>query len=159
MVRKPFQLPKMSSNEIKELIESEKICRIAFHGKDFPYVAPFQYIKIDDSIYVHFTKYGKKIRLIEKNNSVCVTVEKLNEDMSDFKFVTLQGKLSKVENEEERINAIHRFSVIGRESLSTTFLTAHGFSPEDGWDSLSIENNLMIFKLGDISRIIGLRSP
>ena len=72
----------MNPKEIQELLSDEKICRIAFVGKNFPYIAPFQYVRMNESIYVHFTNYGKKIRLIEKNNKVCLTVEKLNADMS-----------------------------------------------------------------------------
>ena len=159
MRKKLNRLPKMSSIEIDELIEEEKICRIAFIGKEFPYIAPFQYVRIDGSLYVHFTNYGKKMRLIENNNKVCLTIEKFNEDLSEFKFVTLQGELSQVTENNERADAIHALQSTGKKNLSSMFLAAHGFSPNDGWDVLSDEKPLKIYKLGKISKIIGLRSP
>ena len=72
---KPYKLPKMSSQEIDTLLKQQKICRIAFRGEEFPYLAPFQYVKIGDSLYFHFTDYGRKMRLIEKDNRVCIGIE------------------------------------------------------------------------------------
>ena len=158
-MKKPFQLPKMNPKEIQELLSDEKICRIAFVGKNFPYIAPFQYVRMNESIYVHFTNYGKKIRLIEKNNKVCLTVEKLNADMSEFKFVAIQGELKKVQEKNERAKAIQMLASVGKEKLSTTFLAAHGFSTKEEWDVISEEKPLVIFKLDKINRILGLRSP
>lgn len=159
MSKKLNRLPKMSSIEINELIEEEKICRIAFIGDEFPYIAPFQYARIDGSLYVHFTNYGKKMKLIKNNNKVCLTIEKLNDDLSEYKFVTLQGVLSQVTENTERTNAIHAMQSTGKKKLSSMFLAAHGFSPNDGWDVLSEEKPMQIYKLGKISKTIGLRSP
>ena len=60
MKMKPLKLPKMSTEDIDELLNGAKICRIAFRGGDYPYMAPFQYVRIGKALYFHFTDYGKK---------------------------------------------------------------------------------------------------
>ena len=156
---KPFKLPQMSSEEISELIERERICRIAFKGDDFPYMAPFQYAKIGDTLYFHFTNYGKKMRLLEMDKRVCIGIESFKPDMSEYNFVVLRGELERVTESKERTVAIRRISQMGQERLSENFLAAHGFSSEQGWATLSEDKPLVIFKLGRITETIGLRSP
>ena len=156
---KPFKLPKMSSEEIRDLLDRERICRIAFKGDDFPYMAPFQYAKIGDTLYFHFTNYGKKMRLLEMDKRVCIGVESLEPDMSEYNFVVLRGELERVIDPKERSKAINRLSQIGQERLSENFLAAHGFSSNQGWTTLSPDKPLVIFKLERITDTIGLRSP
>ena len=99
------------------------------------------------------------MRLIENNNKVCLTVEKFTEDMSEYKFVALQGELSKVKEKNERAQAIQILNSVGKEKLSRKFLAAHNFSTEEGWDVISEEKPMVIYKLVKISKKIGLRSP
>jgi nitroimidazol reductase NimA-like FMN-containing flavoprotein (pyridoxamine 5'-phosphate oxidase superfamily) len=54
------KLPKMSEDEIEKLVEEQMLCRIAFKGDQHPYIAPFQYIRINGTLYFHFTDYGKR---------------------------------------------------------------------------------------------------
>lgn len=155
---KQFKLPRMDSNEINELIESNGICRIAFMGDEYPYIAPFQYVKYDDHLYFHFTDYGRKMRLIEKNNRVCVSVEKLNEDMSDFKFVVLNGRLEKVDNLNERFQVIKKLIEEGSQNFSTNFIVVHGLDSKTSWSSLGNDQDMIIFKLLKDEEL-GLKSP
>ena len=159
MEKKPFKLPKMSSDEVKNLLDKETICRIAFNGEDFPYMAPFQYVRIGNALYFHFTNYGKKMRLLNKNKKVCVSVERLLPNMSEYSFVVLRGELERVGNIDERELAIRKLSEVGNERLSENFLAAHGFSSDEGWDSLSPEKSLEIYKLEKVNETVGLRSP
>ncbi len=159
MDMKPFKLPKMSSDEIGELLDRERICRIAFKGDDFPYMAPFQYVRMGDALYFHFTDYGKKMRLLEKDKRVCIGFESLEPDLSEYSFVAVRGELEKVDEPRERAEAIRRLSEMGREGLSENFLAAHGFPSEQGWETLSEDKPLVIFKLERVSDTIGLRSP
>jgi nitroimidazol reductase NimA-like FMN-containing flavoprotein (pyridoxamine 5'-phosphate oxidase superfamily) len=159
MEKKPFKLPLMSNVEVKNLLDQENICRIAFKGDEFPYMAPFQYITIGNVLYFHFTNYGKKMRLLKKDKKVCVSIESLVPDMSEYRFVVLRGELEKVEDTEEREIAIRKLSEFGRKRLSENFLAAHGFSPAEGWGSLLPEKSLVIYKLENVSETIGLKSP
>jgi nitroimidazol reductase NimA-like FMN-containing flavoprotein (pyridoxamine 5'-phosphate oxidase superfamily) len=159
MDMKPYKLPKMSSDEVSELLDREKICRIAFKGAEFPYLAPFQYVRMGGALYFHFTDYGKKMRLLENDRKVCVGIESLEPDMSEYRFVVLRGELERVEDAGERAEAIKRIAEMGRSGLSENFLAAHGFPAENGWETLSEDKPMVIFKLERISDTIGLRSP
>ena len=79
--------------------------------------------------------------------------------MSEYRFVVLRGELERVKDEEERKEAIRGLAEIGKKGFSNNFVAAHGFSVEEGWDSLSESAPMVIYKLEKISRTIGLRSP
>jgi nitroimidazol reductase NimA-like FMN-containing flavoprotein (pyridoxamine 5'-phosphate oxidase superfamily) len=154
----PVKLPKMSHEEVQQLLGDQFICRIAFNGGEYPYLAPFRYIMIDGVLYFHFTDYGKKMDLLEQNNRVCVQIESYLPDLSDYNFVSLRGRLVKVTDPMEYKQAVGVFSETGSNAISTNFLAAHGFNPADGWKALTGED-LVIMKLVDIVERVGLKSP
>jgi uncharacterized protein len=152
------KLPFMNETEIEMLLGSQYMCRIAFNGDEYPYLAPFRYIKMNGELYFHFTNYGKKMKLIEKDDKVCVQIEYYTPDLSRYSFVSLRGQLKKVENKSELNEAIKRFIETGQELLSPNFLAAHGFNPDEGWDAFN-GKNLVIIKLVNIVERVGLKSP
>ena len=154
-----FRLPNMSEEEIERLIREQIFCRIAFKGSKHPYIAPFQYAFIDGGLYFHFTNYGKKINLLERDCRVCVEIEKFKPDLSEYSFVVMRGSLKRVESPEERSRAIRKMAEDGRQKLSKNFLAAHGFKGQHGWESLSPEKHLEIVKLTDVVETVGLKSP
>lgn len=155
-----FKLPKMSKQEMWKLIRRQKLCRIAFKGKKYPYMAPFQYVLLDGILYFHFTDYGKKMKLIEIDENVCVEIEEYKEDLSEYRFIVLRGNLKVVTDKKERSRALEQLSEEGETKFSPNFLPAHGFNEEDGWSSLtSNKMNLIIIKLENITQEIGLKSP
>lgn len=153
------KLPKMEKSEINNLLQEQLLCRIAFKGDKFPYIAPFQYVMMDGSLYFHFTNYGKKMSLLDKDKQVCVEIEKYRPDLSEYNFVVLRGELEVVNDSDERANVIHRIAEEGKRKLSTNFLAAHGFKKEEGWDSFSPERPVVIVKLKEVVEKIGLKSP
>ncbi|MFP3950835.1 MAG: pyridoxamine 5'-phosphate oxidase family protein [Candidatus Bathyarchaeia archaeon] len=155
----PFKLPWMTEEEIEELIDEQMICRIAFNGPDHPYLAPFQYVILEGEMYFHFTNYGRKMRLIKRDNRACVQIERYEPDLSSYSFISMRGRLVIVDDDEERKRVTEKFSEEGRESLSPSFLAAHGIDPLEGWESLSHEKDLVIVKLEDIVDKVGLKSP
>ena len=154
-----FKLPKMDKNEIKKLLSEQMICRIAFKGKNYPYLAPFQYVLIDESLYFHFTDYGKKMKLLENDKKVCVEIEKHNHDLSEYYFVVFRGDLEIVENSDERTKVINKIVKNGKQKLSSNFLTVHGIKKEEGWDSITPKRPMIIFKLNKITEKIALKLP
>jgi hypothetical protein len=148
----------MEKREIEKLIKEQFICRIAFKGDKYPYMAPFQYVYYKGSLYFHFTDYGKKMKLIEKDNHVCVEIEKYQPDLSEYNFIVLRGAL-KVVKGPERAEAIERMAEYGKEKLSRKFLAAHGFGKDEAWSSFTPEKPLVIVKLEKVVQEIGLRSP
>lgn len=135
------------------------LCRIAFKGDKYPYMAPFQYVLMNGSLYFHFTGYGKKIRLLERDKRVCVEIETYRKDLSKYSFVVLRGTLKTVTDPQERARVIKRMAEEGKRRLSRNFLPAHGFKKEDGWSSFTPEKPLLIVKLEEIAEEIGLKSP
>lgn len=155
---RPLKLPKMNKNEIKRAFQKGNICRIAFIDDKYPYICPFQYVNLNDTLYFHFTDYGRKKKILEKNRNVCVSIEHLKEDLSAFYFISIQGKLALVEDEEEKLNVFKQMVKNARKIYSQNFLTAHGFEKENGWDVLSNKNQVL-YKFIEMREQIGLKSP
>lgn len=152
------KLPKMSQEEIESLLNNQYMSRIAFSGDGYPYLAPFRYIRINGALYFHFTDYGKKMRLLEKDDRVCVQIESYVPDLSEYNFVSLRGRLAPVSDPEEMKKAVSLFAETGKKNISPNFLAAHGFNPGEGWEAFN-EGSLVIFKLVDIVESVGLKSP
>ncbi len=149
----------MEKPEIEKLLQEQLLCRIAFKGKEYPYMAPFQYVFMNGSLYFHFTEYGKKMKLLERDKRVCVEIEKYKPDLSEYSFVVLRGKLKVVTDKEERNKAIRRIAEEGKRKLSKNFLAAHGLKKDEDWSSFTPEKTMIIVKLEDIAQEIGLKSP
>ncbi|MGD8565355.1 MAG: pyridoxamine 5'-phosphate oxidase family protein [Candidatus Bathyarchaeota archaeon] len=149
----------MKKAELEKLVQEQMLCRIAFKGDKYPYMAPFQYVLMNGSLYFHFTDYGKKMRLLESDKRVCVEIEKYKPDLSEYNFVVLRGELEVVQDPDERARAITRMAEDGKHKLSINFLAAHGFEKEDGWTSFTPEKKVVIIKLTKITEEIGLKSP
>lgn len=147
----------MSKKEIDEVIKNQKLCRIAFIDGEYPYIAPFQYLYHNDQFYFHFTDYGKKKEILKNNDNVCVSVEQLEPDLTSYHFISLQGKLSRVKDEEEKNLVIRKLVKEAKENFSEDFLAAHGFEKEKGWEGFQMEDQL-IYKLQEIHNVIGLQS-
>lgn len=155
-----FKLPKMTKQEMWKLIRRQRLCRIAFKGAAYPYMAPFQYVVLDDVLYFHFTDYGRKMKLFDTDKRVCVEIEEYKEDLSEYSFIVLRGTLKVVTNQQERLNALQKLAEEGEKKLSPNFLPAHGFKKEEGWQSLTPKNaSLIVIKLENITQEIGLKSP
>ena len=155
-----FKLPMMTKQEMWKLIRRQRLCRIAFKGAKYPYMAPFQYVVLDGVLYFHFTDYGKKMKLIENDKHVCVEIEEYKEDLSEYGFIVLSGILTVVTDQTERVNALQKLAEEGEKKLSPNFLPAHGLKKEKGWSSLTPRNtSLVVIKLENITQEIGLKSP
>lgn len=56
----PLKIPKMQKSEYDSLIRENVVSRIAFLGKEYPYIAPFLYVFDEKNLYFLSTRYGKK---------------------------------------------------------------------------------------------------
>jgi nitroimidazol reductase NimA-like FMN-containing flavoprotein (pyridoxamine 5'-phosphate oxidase superfamily) len=148
----------MDSREIQTLIQTQMLCRIAFKGQQYPYIAPFQYVYLNGALYFHFTDYGRKMKMLDADDRVCVEIEQLQPDLSEYNFVSLRGTLSVVTDSLERRTVIDHMREAGQRYLSPNFLAAHGIAKENGWSAFTDEKPLVIIKL-NIQREIGIKSP
>ncbi|MFX1376337.1 MAG: pyridoxamine 5'-phosphate oxidase family protein [Promethearchaeota archaeon] len=154
---KVVKLPKMSEKEIKEAINSQNLCRIAFIDENYPYIAPFQYIFIDNTLYFHFTDYGKKKEILSKNSNVCISIENFEPDLSRYYFISMQGKLELVKDNQLKNEVIIQMAKSARKKYSESFLSAHGFEKNKGWEAFTPEDQL-IYKFKLTGNSIGLKS-
>jgi len=90
------KIPRMEKKEYDSLIGKGYICRIAFQGEKYPYIAPFLYFFDGKFLYFLSTKYGKKLEYFRKSPYVAVEVEKYTRDLSSYTFVSMQGYLKEV---------------------------------------------------------------
>ncbi len=157
----PFKLASMTPQEIKALVQANHLCRIAFKGDEYPYIAPFQYAYLNDSIYFHFAAYGRKMQYLSEDPNVCVEIELNLPDLSDYRFVALSGTLVVVTDPAEKASAINALTAIARrESFSNKFLAAHGFGSNTNWKSFDTNQlDVEIIKLTKIVEVTALKSP
>jgi nitroimidazol reductase NimA-like FMN-containing flavoprotein (pyridoxamine 5'-phosphate oxidase superfamily) len=147
----------MDEKEIRDALRNEKLCRIAFIEDKFPYISPFQYININDTLYFHFTNYGRKKEILKKNQNVCVSIEHFEKDLSQYFFISIQGKLTLVENSKEKALVVQKMVEVAKVNFSTNFLIAHGFEKSQGWNGFK-EENLIIYKFEEVGKPIGLKA-
>ena len=127
----------MSKEEITKAIQSQSICRIAFIENDYPYISPFQYIHLNNTLYFHFTDYGKKKKILQENQNVCISIEDFEPDLSKYYFISMQGRLELVQDTIEISEVLESMRSNAKEKFSTSFLTAHGFDKNKGWGAFT----------------------
>jgi len=152
-----IKLPKMEEKEIEEAINSNNLCRIAFIDDNYPYIAPFQYICIDDILFFHFTNYGKKKEILMKNQNICLSIEHFEPDLSGYYFISMQGKLELVEENDLKIKVMNQMANSARNRYSTNFLLVHGFEKSKGWDVFTAKDQL-VYRFKQVGTPIGLKS-
>jgi len=154
---KLIKLPHMSENEVNSAINSHNLCRIAFIDDEYPYISPFQYVCINNILYFHFTDYGKKKEILLKNPNVCVSIENFKPDLSSYYFISIQGKLKLVEENDLKTKVMRQMAELARKNYSKNFLSVHGFEKKEEWDILTSKNQI-IYKLIVKNKPIGLKS-
>lgn len=152
------KLPSMSEKEIQDVIESQSICRMAFIDGEYPYIAPFQYCIYNDAFHFHFTDYGKKKRILQKNKHVCISIEQLEETLSEYYFISIQGKLIEIDNVKEKKIIIKQMVEDASNNFSKSFLSAHGFDKEKGWEAFQPDEGIIIYKLKETGERVALKS-
>ena len=153
-----LKIPSMKRKEYDAFIAGQYVSRIAFKG-EYPYIAPFLYVFNGKFIYFLSTKYGKKVELVKSDPQVAVEIENYTSDMSDYRFVTLQGRINEVDkiSEKQKVRQMFR-DMIKKNNLSPNVLAALGHSPEDPLESLLEEETTTVWKLVDVQDIVALKN-
>ncbi|HIH03011.1 MAG TPA: pyridoxamine 5'-phosphate oxidase family protein [Methanoregulaceae archaeon] len=153
------KIPRMEKGEYDRLIEEGYVCRIAFQGEKYPYIAPFLYVFDGRFLYFLSTKYGKKIDYFRKSPYVSVEVERYSSDLSYYTFVTMQGRLEEVEDSIEKKLVRERFVdlIVGRH-LSNNILGALGHSPQDPPEAIAEEERSLVWRLTGVKDLVALKN-
>ena len=153
------KIPRMDKEEYDRLIAEGYLCRIAFQGDKYPYIAPFLYVFDGRFLYFLSTKYGKKIDYFRKSPYVSVEVERYSSDLSYYTFVTMQGRLEEVEDSIEKKLIRERFVelIVGRH-LSSNILAALGHSPQDPPEAIAREERSLVWRLTGVKDLVALKN-
>jgi len=153
------KIPRMEKSDYDKLIEEGYICRIAFQGEKYPYIAPFLYVFDGKFLYFLSTKYGKKIEYFRKSPYVAVAVEKYTRDLSSYAFVSLQGYLEEVTDSiEKKIIREEFVNLVKDRRLSKNILAALGHSPQDPPEAIAREERSLVWKLTGVKDLVALKN-
>lgn len=84
-------------------------------GEDTPYCLPLSLVRVDNRLYFHCAKQGRKLDLLHRNPKVCVTfvgtsepayVESNNTFTDYFQSAMVTGTASEVLEDDEKIEAL-----------------------------------------------------
>lgn len=84
-------------------------------GEDTPYCLPLSLVRVDNRLYFHCAKQGRKLDLLRRNPKVCVTfvgtsepayVESNNTFTDYFQSAMVTGTASEVLEDDEKIEAL-----------------------------------------------------
>ena len=154
----PEKLPLLNKNEYDNLINEQYLCRISYVGEKFPQIKLFLYVFDGRHIYILATKYGKKMKYLKDNPIVTVEIDDISEDLADYKFVTLSGRLERVMDKESCKKVREKFvDLIKEKTLSKNVMVALGHSNEDPIDAISEEERTYVFRLVDVEDISGFK--
>ncbi len=153
------KIPRLEREEYDELIKEQYVSRVIFKGDKYPYVAPFIYVFDGHYIYFLSTNYGKKIDYFRDNPRVAVEIERYTENLSEYKFVVLFGRLEEIGDTEKKKEVRNRFvGLIRNKNLSQNIMKALGHSPEEPPESIVEEERNLVWKLVNVEDIMGFKS-
>jgi nitroimidazol reductase NimA-like FMN-containing flavoprotein (pyridoxamine 5'-phosphate oxidase superfamily) len=105
---------------VMEIIEKCKICRLGLSENDHPYIIPLNYGYTYENetltLFFHSAKEGKKIEIIQNNNNACVEIDcdtKLIEGENpcnygyEYKSIIGFGKLFFLETNDEKTDGLN----------------------------------------------------
>ncbi len=154
-----LKIPRMEKEEYDSLIRDSYLCRIAFCGDTFPYIAPFMYVFDGKYMYFLSTRYGRKIDYFRKNPAVSVEIDSFSPDMSCYTFMSLQGLLEEVVDESRKKKIRKDFvDMIRTKKLSSQVLAAFGHLPTDPPDIITREERTLVWQLTGVRDIVALKN-
>lgn len=111
-----------SFDEIISVMKASKVCHVAFHDEEYPYVVPMNFgMEVNGNeviLYFHGANTGKKHDLIRKNNKVAFVMEVTSgivtgsqvgacECTMEFESIMGTGEIDYLENNIEKTKALH----------------------------------------------------
>jgi len=96
---------------INTILDESVVLHLAMVDGDWPYLVPVNFGYLEDAIYIHCAREGRKLDLVRKNNRVSFQaetgVEILHKSIpskcsTHFKSVAGRGRISVVESAEEK---------------------------------------------------------
>lgn len=104
----------------EKIIKRAKICHIGMIDGDKPYVLAFNFGYENKTIYLHTSNYGGKLKILKKNNNVCIEFD-IDHDLFyrdkevacswrwKYRSVIAHGKAEIIDDHDEKINGLKIF--------------------------------------------------
>ncbi len=64
-----------SPDAAKALLHVADVLHLGLYGDGWPYVVPVNFALVDDTLYIHSARKGRKIELLQQNDKVCFQAE------------------------------------------------------------------------------------
>ena len=92
---------KLTKTEIEELLDKNRLARLACHDGNKNYIVPISYVYDGRSMICHAVK-GQKIRMMRENPSVCLLVDEIK-SFPNWRSVVVWGEYQEIREERERL--------------------------------------------------------
>ncbi len=105
--------------EIEHILNTGKVCRVAFVDENEPYILPLFYGYDGKCLYIHSSRRGKKLEILRKNRRVCFQISADVEIVENkvpcrwyakYRSVIGWGDASLIEDAEEKREALMRIT-------------------------------------------------
>lgn len=119
---KVTRLPKRAvydKAQVHAILDEGFLCHIGFTVEQQPYVIPTSYVRAGEKIYVHGSAASRMLRRLDQGIDVCVTVTLVDgfvlarsvfHHSMNYRSVVILGKARLVEDRDEKIDALRRFT-------------------------------------------------
>ncbi len=141
-------LPELSTEEMYELLDSERVGRLGLNDEPQPYIVPTDFMFKDGAVYIHSPAEGKKTMLARRDPHVCFEVDRYNDDVTEYQSVIIRGDIEEVLDEAEKRDAMRHMA---KKATRSGGWKAHA-NGSPGMGSITI------FKI-IIKEMTGIKSP
>lgn len=135
--------------EIKNVLTSQIIGRLACTDGKHPYIVPVTYTYDGDYIYGQ-TSEGKKLDILRKNSEVCFEVDVIT-NMRNWKSVVITGLFEELTNQEAQKARDILFNNIFELMTSTTVHTHEHTVTEQTDDTGRVKNVMYRIQMQNVS--------
>ncbi len=125
----------LTGDEIDALIADNFVATLATVGDGQPYAVPFIY-GYEQGIFYGVLSPGRKVRNIEQNPNVCVTIVQTEDNARRWRSVVATGKASWVEGV---LNLGHALNTIRKQYPGNPVRSAPGLSALKGFHMLRVD--------------------
>jgi len=131
-------LGELTETQIKNLLSSQVLGRLACSDGEQPYIIPLTYTYNGEYLYGQ-TNEGEKLKILRKNPKVCFEVDSMS-DMANWQSVLVYGTFQELTDEEaEKARAILFSKIFLLMTSSTVHVHEHDENTEDLDDSARIK--------------------
>lgn len=101
-------IDKLTEDQIDQVLTSQLVGRIGFHGDGRTYILPVTYAFDGSHIYAH-SRPGSKIEVMRKNPRVCFQVDVID-NLANWRSVLIDGEYEELTTKQHQLKAFNLLS-------------------------------------------------